>query len=129
MQSPGGESEREHEFQIAQEAEALREKARSFAHQPIKEYARVENSNMQESFDRNTDLYAKNTVMRYTANWASKMEERMAAGEKLEDIAAETSSEAFDEELKSFMYVYAVDLLAQSWEHGEELRQWHNLET
>lgn len=27
------------------------------------------------------------------------------------------------------MYGMAVSILASSWEHGEELRQWHNLDS
>lgn len=68
-------------------------------------------------------------IMTYAEDWANLMEARMAAGEKLEDIADETSHQADTDGITGFMYGAAVSTLAQVWEHGEELRRWHNLKT
>ncbi len=53
----------------------------------------------------------------------------MAAGRKLEDVAEATSREADTNGITGFMYGAAVSTLAQVWEHGEQLRRWHNLAT
>lgn len=66
--------------------------------------------------------------MRFVASWASLMERKMAEGKQLTDIAEEASHEADIEGITGFMYGYAVSLLSQIWEHGEELRRWHNLD-
>ena len=68
-------------------------------------------------------------VMTYAQRWAEMMEERIANGERLDDIAKETSQEADKEGITGFMYGCAVSILSQTWEHGEERRRWHNLET
>ena len=54
------------------------------------------------------------------------MEERIANGEKIEDIAKELSHKADTEGITGFMYGCAVSILLQCWEYGEELRRWHN---
>lgn len=66
---------------------------------------------------------------RYAEAWADLMEARMADGAELEDIAKQTSREADTEGITGFMYGMAVKILAHSWEHGERLRIWHNLDT
>lgn len=38
------------------------------------------------------------------------------------------SHEADTEGITGFMYGCAVNILSQCWEHGEELRKWHNKE-
>ena len=57
------------------------------------------------------------------------MEARLAEGATIADISHETSRTADTEGITGFMYGAAVDLLARHWEHGEELRLWHNLDT
>ena len=54
------------------------------------------------------------------------MEAEMAKGKKLTDIAEKTSNDADKEGITGFMYGCAVQALVAFWEHGEELRQWHN---
>lgn len=76
----------------------------------------------------NTDGYGKVGVP-YAERWADMMEARMKQGEKLADIAKDTSHEANVEGITGFMYGCAVLILSQVWAHGEELRQWHNLDT
>jgi hypothetical protein len=73
------------------------------------------------------------TVIVYVEKWADKMEARLAEGARLEDIADETSHEANRElgkwGITGFQYGAAVSILSEVWEHGEELRRWHNLKT
>lgn len=86
---------------------------------------------MQKDFDeakaKNSDPYGA-CVYRYLERWADLMEEKLAAGAKLEDIARPTSHEADTEGITGFMYGCAVSVLAHVWEHGEPLRRWHNID-
>ena len=68
-------------------------------------------------------------IMSYAEDWADLMEVRMALGEKIEDIAKETSHEADTDGITGFMYGASVSVLSQCWKHGAELRRWHNLDT
>lgn len=77
---------------------------------------------------KNTDPYGARVVS-YGEDWANLMEARMQKGEKLTDIAKETSHEADTDGITGFMYGCAVSALSHFWLHGEELRQWHNLKT
>lgn len=81
-----------------------------------------------ECVKNNTDEYGK-AVIDYTNTWARLMEVRMAKGERLEDIAEETSHQADYEGITGFMYGCAVNFLAHCWIYGEQLRLWHNLKT
>lgn len=65
-------------------------------------------------------------IIRYTRKWANLMEIKMQEGCQLKDIANETSNTADTEGITGFMYGCAVKSLAEFWEYGEELRQWHN---
>ena len=76
----------------------------------------------------NEDGYGK-AIFDYAESWADLMEARMAKGEKIEDMAQETSREADVEGITGFMYGAAVATLSQAWEHGEELRRWHNIDS
>lgn len=76
----------------------------------------------------NADPYGS-CVVRYGETWANLMEARLTNGERLTDIAQTTSHEADNEGITGFMYGYAVKTLAYFWQHGEELRQWHNIST
>ena len=73
----------------------------------------------------NTDAYGS-AIFRYAERWANLMEERIANGEKIEDIAKELSHKADTEGITGFMYGCAVNILSQCWEYGEQLRKWHN---
>jgi len=77
---------------------------------------------------KNTDPYGSE-IFRYAEAWADLMELRMCDGEKLEDIAKDTSHQADTEGITGFMYGAAVAVLFHAWEHGEQLRRWHNLST
>ena len=71
------------------------------------------------------DGYSKATVD-FMCRWAELMEEMIASGEKIPDIAGKTSHDADTEGITGFMYGCAVNALAKFWEHGETLRKWHN---
>ena len=79
----------------------------------------------QEWRNVNKDPYG-NAVFEYLVRWADMMEDRISKGEKISDIAKETSHKADTEVITGFMYGCAVDILARVWEYGEELRIWHN---
>lgn len=68
-------------------------------------------------------------VVQYAATWANLMEQRMAEGATLSDIAKRTSHEADTDGITGFMYGAAVSILANCWRHGEQLRRWHNIDT
>jgi len=82
----------------------------------------------EECKKKNTDPYGNATVV-YAERWANAMEIRLAQGEKLVDIAKETSHKANTDGITGFVYGCAVEILAQVWAHGEDLRKWHNLDT
>ena len=67
------------------------------------------------------------SIIDYAKRWAEAMEKRFDAGEKVADIADETSFSANDSSMSGYSYGLAVSLLSETWQHGEELRQWHNL--
>jgi len=77
--------------------------------------------------DNNRDPYGAACV-RYAEAWADLMEEHMADGAPLEDIAKKASRDADTEGITGFMYGAAVSMLSQCWHYGETLRQWHNLD-
>lgn len=83
-----------------------------------------------ESYKTNNskDPYSARVVS-YGEDWANLMEKRMDSGEKIPDMAKETSHEADTNGITGYMYGAAVSALAHFWVHGEELRQWHNLKT
>lgn len=73
----------------------------------------------------NQDGYGS-AVIRYAERWADLMKKKISEGCTLADIADRTSHEADTEGITGFMYGCAVSILAQVWEHGELLRDWHN---
>ena len=83
----------------------------------------------QDWYDKNNDGYGRATFD-YAIKWAELMEEAIAGGAVLADVAKELSNKA-DEGIgiTGFMYGCAVSILSHEWVHGEELRRWHNLDT
>lgn len=75
----------------------------------------------------NNDHYGSG-VVRYAERWANMMEQEMESGKSLIEIADATSRKADTEGITGYMYGCAVSILSQVWEHGEELRKWHNKE-
>ncbi len=82
----------------------------------------------EKTVKANDDPYGSAAV-RYAKNWANMMEEEMNEGKELKDIAEEASHKADTEGITGFMYGCVVNILSQCWEHGEELRKWHNIDT
>lgn len=76
----------------------------------------------------NDDPYGAAAV-RYAARWANYMERLIDDGEALVDIAEQALRDADLEGITGFMYGCAVSILSQVWQHGEQLRRWHNLKT
>lgn len=76
----------------------------------------------------NSDPYG-GAVYTFAKRWAEMMEHAIDNGAKLTDVAKDLERIADLEGITGFMYGCAVSTLADAWEHGEELRQWHNLET
>lgn len=73
------------------------------------------------------DAYS-NAVVTYAQRWADLMEASISSGERLVDVAKETSHKADTDGITGFMYGCAVNALSQLWEYGDELRRWHNNE-
>lgn len=82
----------------------------------------------QKRVAANQDPYGK-IAIEYAERWANLMEQRMAEGNDLDSIADNASREADTVGITGFIYGAAVQALATSWEHGEQLRRWHNLKT
>jgi hypothetical protein len=77
---------------------------------------------------KNTDPYG-GEVVRYSEAWADLMETRMRGGDTIAECAKATAHKADNNGgITGFMYGCAVSALAKFWEHGEELRRWHNLD-
>lgn len=108
------------------EAELL---AAMAAAEGIKEFSVSDQNAWELWLKNNSDGGYGECIMRYAARWANLMEAKIAEGAKLEDIANETSHEADLEGITGFMYGAAVSVLASCWEHGDQLRRWHNLDT
>lgn len=99
--------------------------ARSFW--PMPRFEVIDKAGWHKCIANNRDAYG-GAAVRYAARWAHLMEQRIAAGEALADIAKQTSHDADKERITGFMYGAAVQILAHVWAHGEELRRWHNLD-
>ena len=80
----------------------------------------------ENGLSNNQDPYGAG-IYRYAETWADLMEVSISEGNELKDIAKATSHEADTEGITGYMYGAAVNVLSWSWEHGEELRRWHNL--
>lgn len=94
----------------------------------LPEFKLKDDAAWKEGLANNQDPYGSG-IYRYAAKWASLMERELLAGKKLTDIAKATSHKADEEGITGFMYGAAVSVLSLCWEHGEELRRWHNLDT
>lgn len=75
-----------------------------------------------------TDPYS-HCVVTYAEDWANLMEAGIACGQAIASIAQTTRDQADTDGVTGFMHGCAVSALARFWEHGEELRKWHNLDT
>ena len=82
----------------------------------------------EKTVSANDDPYGKAGVT-FAERWADLMEARMEAGSTLAECAKDCSHEADTSGITGFLYGCAVSILSQVWEHGDELRRWHNLDT
>ena len=71
------------------------------------------------------DFYSAG-VLRYMNRWASMMESEISDGATVAEAAERTNHTADTEGITGFMYGCAVRGLCNYWQHGEELRVWHN---
>lgn len=91
-------------------------------------YAEGKEKIWHERYAANASEEYSKCVFDFAKEWAEEMEERIASGEKLE-ACAKDASHVVDRRgfgITGFMYGCAVETLAATWEHGEELRRWHN---
>lgn len=69
-------------------------------------------------------------IFNFCVAWANKIEEKMAKGAVLADIADDSEMECYKEDpsldVTGHMYSCAISILSSCWEHGDELRKWHN---
>lgn len=112
----------------AREAEEASNRAEAAREEGILTFKLKDEAGWKLSVEKNQDGYGSG-VIRFAARWANLMEAKMAKGAKLKDIADKCSHEADVEGITGFMYGAAVSTLSQVWEHGEELRRWHNKST
>lgn len=67
-------------------------------------------------------------VIDYAELWARLMQRAIKDGKTIIECADNLSHIADTNGITGFMYGCAVSALAKFWEHGEELRKWHNKE-
>ena len=65
-------------------------------------------------------------IVRYAERWSQMMEQEIKDGASVAEAAERTNHSADTDGITGYMYGQAVRLLSNYWEHGEELRQWHN---
>jgi hypothetical protein len=80
-----------------------------------------------KSREVNTDPYGK-AALDYAEAWAKLMQVQISEGKTVVECAEETQNGLGFMGITGFMYGCAVNLLSQSWKHGEDLRKWHNKE-
>lgn len=88
--------------------------------------------NKREEYDEyvtnnSKDGYSRG-VIDYSEYWAKLMQIEIAKGAKVREVADECQKNLGFLGITGFMYGCAVQGLAIFWEHGEELRKWHNKE-
>lgn len=114
----------------AADAERHRAEIAEGAHAPVafrvKESARAQ---YERGLANNTDPYGRACYL-FAADWAALMEARIANGSTVAAVAKDACGAADKKHgITGFMYGCAVNILSHCWEHGEELRRWHNLDT
>ena len=90
----------------------------------------------QAAWDRwvaanSSDDYSK-CCLDFASAWAEDMEARLDVGATVSDCAQVAFSEVDNRPgfgITGFMYGAVVSMLSQCWEHGEDLRRWHNVDT
>ena len=87
----------------------------------------TDQADWDKGIKNNTDLYGARCYS-YAKDWADLMEAEIDKGKTVAEVAKETSHTADHDGIAGFMYGCAVNILSRAWEHGEELRKWHNLD-
>ncbi len=64
-------------------------------------------------------------IIQYAEKWGSMMEEKITSGKTVAEAAEATWMEADEWGITGAMYICSVSALAEYWEYGEELREWH----
>lgn len=64
-------------------------------------------------------------IMQYAEKWGSLMEEKIQSGKTVAEAAEATWMEADEWGITGAMYGCSLSALAEYWEYGDELRQWH----
>ena len=84
--------------------------------------------NYEEITEDWKDDFMLGAALRYSVRWADMMETLAADGVDIAKAAGQTKSVADTEGLTGYLYGLSVMFLTNTWEHGEELRVWHNKE-
>lgn len=71
------------------------------------------------------DFYAAG-IFRFAEHWGGMMEQELGDGFTVEEAAVKTEHQAYTDGITGYMYGRAVNILSDFWEHGEDLRHWHN---
>lgn len=82
------------------------------------EYAEYVANNSKDGYSR--------AVIDYAEGWGKIMQIEIAKGTKVKDIAEASQKGLGFLGITGFQYGCAVNTLSHFWEHGEELRLWHN---
>lgn len=93
--------------------------------QLFKVKAGMEEAYLQSKASCMKDFYLAG-IFQYAERWGSMMEQELEKGATIAQVAARTGDRANTDGITGFMYGHAVRILSDYWEHGEELRQWHN---
>ncbi len=64
-------------------------------------------------------------IIQYAEKWGSMMEEKITSGKTVVEAAESTWMEADEWGITGAMYGCSVSTLAEYWEYGDELREWH----
>ena len=72
-----------------------------------------------------SDFYAAG-IFRFAERWGGMMEQELGDGFTVAESAVKTEHKAYTDGITGYMYGRAVNILSDFWEHGEDLRQWHN---
>lgn len=80
-----------------------------------------------EYVEKNNDPYGK-CCIDYARDWGRLMQYYISKGETIVECADRSSHELGWYGITGFMYGAAVMMLSGCWEHGEELKKWHNRE-
>lgn len=80
----------------------------------------------QRTLDANSEEPYGQAVMKFSEAWARLMQAGIADGKTIAEIAGDCNKEADAYGITGFQYGCAVSILSLTWQHGEELRRWHN---